>query len=654
MAIEISALDVANAEEFIAEFLAESVPNGRFSKGTALRDLVVKAFAYIFAHLQKENAQVRALQNLTDVQNLAISDPDKERSVSDAVDALLSNWFITRKSGGFARGTIEIRVSRKQDYLIPATTRFTYSRNLAFFPDVADVSTSIVIPSSSVYPVIGSDGQITDWYFSQRVVAARTGTSYNVEPQEWVNAGNFSPYILGISSSEKFGGGREKETSSELVSRSGSAIAVRNLINPRSIDAVLREKFSQLRRLLVVGFGDAEMQRDLKLEFTSGLSLHVGGCYDVFLELPVTSTTFTGQIGTDFDRPDKVSCIFRDPTIPDWTLTALQVGDVISVTAGLDESPKDFTIREILPGELRISVNNPFSLATDILGTSVDYFIYRPLFGVDAQILPIVGVNVTGETSYCTQTVGRILLPGGPHYDITDIAVINPNPGDPFVNAADGYVHFPLRVNTTPAVVLDPDLLQYQVLNSEQSTAQSMVAMDELLVDPAYDGKILKITYDTLVGFSTIDAFLQDRFERILCASSLARAFFPAYLSLEVEYTPSPLATSLVDAEALTTGIIDFINTFSPLDILDTSDIVTFMRNFSPNVGTVYPFSINYSVILADGRVAHYVTDDLVNLDSAKLVTADTGMLNNPLSLSLSDRTVRYLSRAGLVSVVER
>ena len=126
MAIEISAADVTAAEEFFATLVAEQVPEGRFTDGTALRDLAIKALAVIVAQLRKENATVQSLNSLLRIKQLAanIAEADLDPAVADAAAAILDNWFITRLTGQFPRGTVNVYVSRKQDFLIPRTTTF--------------------------------------------------------------------------------------------------------------------------------------------------------------------------------------------------------------------------------------------------------------------------------------------------------------------------------------------------------------------------------------------------------------------------------------------------------------------------------------------------------------------------------------------------
>lgn len=654
MAIEISPTDVARAETFIASLLTDNVPEGQYGKGTALRDLTVKAFAFIFAHLQKETAQVKALQSLLNVQSIAVStDPNIDRNVTVATDAILSNWFITRKPGGFSRGIVTVVVSKKQDYLIKRNQRFQYNNALLFYPDTEGTTTDVLIPSRDLSTLVTTNGTVEGYQFNLRVIAAKTGSVYDVEAADWIDSGNFSPFVIRLFSSEKFSGGENKETTDTLISRSNTAIAVRNLINNRSIDATLRDRFTDIKRLVTIGMGDPEMRRDILQDSAVTNFLHLGGHYDVYVEMPITQKTFEGQLGGAYVRPDGRATVFRDTTILDWTATDVRVADVIRVTDGLPEAPQDYVIREILPGELRISETNAFLEATDTAGTFVDYFIYRPLFGADFQVLPPVGVSSgSAQTSATVINPNRALLPGGPHYDILDVMILDPDSGDININDVDGFVHFSARVNTTPTpITASTEFPEYQITSAFPNNGQSQINFEEIIIDSAYNGKTVRVLYETLAGFSTVHSFSRDRFERVLAGNILVRGFHPAYLSFKIRYSLKPIATASIDEAALAVALRDYINSFPTEDVIDTSDLVAVVKNFDANIGTVYPLTIFYNLILPDGRILGYTTLDTVSIDPIKLDPEFVGVLNNPLELSISDRTVRYLTTLARITI---
>src|SRR3954470_7427247 len=87
-----------DADAFLTAYLKENVPDADFSQGGVIRDFVITAIAHIFAFLEKERKTTRDQQSL-----LALSTLPEDQGVSDAVNALLSNWFINRKTGRPAR-----------------------------------------------------------------------------------------------------------------------------------------------------------------------------------------------------------------------------------------------------------------------------------------------------------------------------------------------------------------------------------------------------------------------------------------------------------------------------------------------------------------------------------------------------------------------
>lgn len=645
MTIEITAADVTSAEEFLAAVVADRVPEGRFTDGTALRDLTIKALAVISAAWRKDTNVTRSLQSLLRVRDLAASGNDP--AVDDAADAILSNWFLARAPGMFARGAIQVYVSKKQDYLIPRSSQFFYDRTLVFY---LDSEVDLLVPASSVAPIVGSNGNIISYSFPLNMIAGKTGAAYNVFPAQWSGTGGFSPFVTRVVSSSRFDGGQARQSTVDYIDQAQNATAVRNLINERSILATLSQRYPSAQRVIALGMGDPEMQRDKAVELASGINLHVGGHFDVYADLPVAPASFEGTLGGVYMRPDGVINVFDDTGVPDWTVTPLEVGDVIRVTAGMSDVPRDYPIREIRASELYVSEHHSFSETK----TAVSYYVYRPLFGADVQLYPTLGVNTTGFTAPTVQTDNRLVLPPMPHYDILDVMVVNPDAGDPTINDPDGFVHFLTRVNVTPTVSGSNGSYPFRVIGRAPENAQSALAFDELELPSQYNGKRVRVNYQTLAGFSPIDAFLRDRYQRVLCANSQLKARHPIYVSMRVPYALSPLATGAVDELKLRQGIVSLISNFNSKDVLDFSDITTYVKNFSANIGTVYAFVIEYDLLGPDGNVYSFETEDVVAMDPARLVVPNSTTLRQLTDLGVTDRTVRYLTRLGRIGVERR
>ena len=84
--IQILDSDLQDAENFLVEYLTEQVPEAAFGKGGAMRDLVIKAFTYIFAYLRSEVTSItdrQSLLKITDLINSGATVDDVDQAVDD-------------------------------------------------------------------------------------------------------------------------------------------------------------------------------------------------------------------------------------------------------------------------------------------------------------------------------------------------------------------------------------------------------------------------------------------------------------------------------------------------------------------------------------------------------------------------------------------
>lgn len=664
MALELSTQDVTDAEDFLEEFLSDKITDGDYSDGSALRDLTIKGIAYTFAYLRATEGQVRARQSLKSISEVDTSD-DAE-AADDAVDEILSNWFATRQRGKFARVSVYGHATERMDIDIPATTRFYRTSTLAFLLD--NNGEPLHIPSEALIAQFDSSGEIIDYTFRIPIVSESTGVDYNVEPGRFASFDAFSIYVTYVEVLEAAKGGDDIESSEDFVARSQNLITVRNLINARSCDAVLRDKYADIRTLTVIGMGDKEMVRDLVVEKATGLTMHVGGHQDIYIEQEVTETSFSAVVGAKFARPDGLINIFRDPTVvtgvnPSFTFPGMgvTVGMVLRVWEGLGSSG-DYMIREVRDTELFVSERVPFPIATDE-EVPAAYVIWS-IGNVMPDYVDVIATQTTGQTSRQIQNSGRITLPGGPLYYIKSVTIDDPT--DPDTDPSDNLVHLNTRVNTTPTAQVAPDN-EYQVVVHNQGDHQSMRSFAELIVGPdgdedKYDGKTCKVTYDSISGFSSIADFVVNRRQRISAANPLVKGFHPIYVAATIEYKLKRQATTSVDEEEAASAVVDFINAFPSTEVLDVSMISDFLNQSYPDIGHVYPFTINYYVHVPDGRVIAFETTEAVTVPSSPsdleqlLLYPDDEVegLMNPLDYGLTDDVMRYLARAGDIVVTER
>jgi hypothetical protein len=647
--VEISSQDVSAASNILEQFLSDQIEEGDFTKGTALRDLTIGAIASIFAFLRAQNTEVRQLQSLNAVQAATSGDPEALR---DAVAGILSNVFIALKGGSRARGSVVGHLSSLTDVFVPTTSRFIRSGNLIF---TVDSTETYFVSRDELVPIVDSDGLVLEYQFRIPLVAAKTGVDYNIAPGLFSSFDRFNAFVTRIENPELFAGGKGPETVSEVLERAPTAIAVRNLINDRSIQAVLNDNFGDsIRGIFVAGMGMAEMQRDRALFLTTNLQLHVGGMTDIYLLQDLVETTFTGIVGDYFLRPDGLATVFRDDATD---FTDVQAGDILRVTAGLKVVPAEFLVITNAGTELFVSEKAPFPTATDEVSASVTYTIGRigPIYNDVVSGTGGVGIE-TGATSRRVKREGRVTLPGGPVMDILDVALLDPPLAESaYKDSLDGFIHFTDHVNGVPANILSPGAaLQFATVVNNPLQAQSALQWMEIRVgtddnSTRYDGSQLRIRYRTLAGFSAVDTFVRSRRERTSAASQLPRGHHPVVVQINIVYKLKRTAIALLSDAAIVKTVVDFINSFDTTAApLDASAIDTLLRTTYPTMAAVLPFSIDYTLAAPTGELVSYSTSAdpdgatcEVRLDP--LLQTDGPVLDLE-SYGVTDRTVRYLA----------
>jgi len=696
--------DLDAAEAFLVEYLSEKVPDASFERGSAMRDFAVNAFTYIFAYMKYEVDFSRMRQSLLRIQELTDAD-----DISQAADELLSNWFISRKGGQLARLTARLHFLERRTYTLDLSTKFWRTSTLAFYIDAT--ADPYVVTNDMLYPVYDTSGELVDYVVDVPLKAGRTGVGYNIDPGTFIRVDfpggmQFFTYAEHLTQSS---GGAGVESTEELLDRAQTTITVRNLINNRSCDTVLQQQFPEILETLTIGMGEPEMVRDRRTEIASHITLHTGGHYDTYLELPLETVEDSGTVGGYFARPDGVANIFRDPLLTygdgtpgsavpftDPTIN-LESGDVIYILDGILGSPRAFTIVSVSDHELEVSSAVPFTEASDETGNTVLYSAgaIGPSFddkiasrNAQASTDPL-HTDVPVGTSRHIKSPGKIVLSGRPVQDIEWVEITDPPAFmSQIIDPTSQTIIFPNRVNATPVgPMAEPILNQYQVSVRNPTKSQSSLMVTEINVgfgppapDPSYfDGYNLRVVYRTLSGFPNIHAYTENEEYRVLAANHLARARHPVWIEANIPYKIKPtMSGSTVDEEAASRLLADYINSFDPNDDLDMNDLATQFRQAYDVVGNVSPFTIYYDFHAPDGQVVRFATSSIVSIfitDTNGVSVENSSDIVVPQSLvdqgyteidgadalnawydllGVSDRTIKYRSAESYISFVRQ
>lgn len=724
--------DRADAENILQQFLSDKIPNGDFGRGNALRDLVITGMAYTFAYLRREIDITRARQSLLLLAKLSGTEVD------DAVDEILSNWFLTRKVGRRATGVVTVYLTQQADVSVPITAKF-YRNNLVYMPDALD---TVAIAKEDLVQLIDSSGVVVGYSFDLLVKAQFPGEDYNIAAGAFTDFTRFSPYITRVENQSAFSGGKSNETTTEMLKRAPTAISVRDLNSPRSIDATLKDEFTTIDDVTVIGMGDPEMIRDLVMEEATNTRIHAGGYVDVYLRSPILSDkSFTGEVGGVFTDPRAGYFILRDDTVADFAAAGVEVGHMIRIHNRIGPSEGDlYVVKQVTPYGLYVSQRTPFPkalptvlkavsdgilsataptrvtsagaytftnddvgryiripspadpnnigtgriTAVDPGGTYAIVFGFNPFtdesgvtFYIETRIVEYtVGSNsplfndkisnggnpkLTGMFTKSIQKDARVVLPGWPIYRISDVSI--PGTGlPPAWLSADGRLHFTNRVNRPPVwpAVPAPGAFEYQVECQNPPEGSSGWQIMELDIGHPtgeasnyFNGRPLTVVFDTLTGYDSVWNMMVSTERRIICGSVIPKGLHPVYLSMNIPYRLSKVATQDIDPTAAAVALAAFINDFDTRDTIDVSDIITFLRTTYSQLGYVEPFQINYQLLAPDGRVIKYVTNGEVIVDPAyadPTAILPEDILADPLSIGVSGNTLRFLTVPSLIT----
>jgi hypothetical protein len=282
----------ANALLFILTRLQQEHPQLYAQEGSALSDMLAKPHVTLLEPIRRENRSIR--------QQLSLEEPNQ--LTSDEADALMRNFFMNRQSGEFARVRVRLYFQNNVSVNISSSNVAYTAGGLRYLPTRAQSITSeamlLNLDSSGLY------------YFDVSYQAERPGTAYNIGPSQIAG-------VTGIQAATRATNiaaatpGLNEETTAEFINRGESSMGERSTTTAPGTVAALRENFSSLRVLQIIGFNDTEMHRDVIKGGDLGQVLYSGldgstsddgdadGFTPFFDSLTGFFTTRFGPVGTD-------------------------------------------------------------------------------------------------------------------------------------------------------------------------------------------------------------------------------------------------------------------------------------------------------------------------------------------------------------------
>lgn len=230
-------------EDYLMQVLRTEYPSLEVQEGDVLVDLLVRPLQILLEPLKREIALMKKRQSV------AYAD---EMTLADAED-LAANFFIERKDGEFARGTVRVFMSNPTFVNLSEQVRFSTAEGLNYFPVTQQYIGIETVSSQRI-------GSL--YYFDVSVIAENAGEEYNV-PAGTIIISEGIPSATSVTNPFTIVAGKQTESKADLIERVKGSLTERSLTTKKGILARLYEDFDEIKSLEVVGFGDPEMERDV-------------------------------------------------------------------------------------------------------------------------------------------------------------------------------------------------------------------------------------------------------------------------------------------------------------------------------------------------------------------------------------------------------
>lgn len=264
------------AQSYLIQFLKDNGYTGSLDDGTAIFDVVIKPMSLLLLLFQQDIEKSKAYLSLADAQALKDDLGDEYDTV---IDSLLSNFFMTRKSGTSARAVLRLYFSKALDFL-----SILEGVKVASYSNVGLTATQQYSFYPEDFTVLVGTGNDATMYYVDVEVESETALELPEAVSEALSiTGSVSSiYFLKTELVRIANTGSVIEESDAFIARSEKALTTRELITDRAFFTVLQNEFAAVTSVYTAGYGDPEQVRDI-VDFES-ISVHVGNKVDVFIQ----------------------------------------------------------------------------------------------------------------------------------------------------------------------------------------------------------------------------------------------------------------------------------------------------------------------------------------------------------------------------------
>jgi hypothetical protein len=621
---------VLPAETFLETKIRENFPDFDIREGTGFRDMLIKPMTLLLQPFRDQNNIIK--RNLS-LLNFPLM-------LEDEFDQLVANIFVDRRTGTFATGTVRILFDTPTDVVLGSDIRFLTEDGRAF-----SLVDPVIVTAETMK--FNQEGLL---FFVDGAVIADDPGGETIPIGGIIFIEGAPANAVSVTNKAAISAGAPAETNTELFARAKQSIATRNLVTDKSISATLLETFNQLREVLVIGFGDSEMERDIV-----SVALSLG---------EVLGTKTTGEVTTpskfeDFSGVDFVASlvapgheliILSGPNAGTHVITAVVSSTELTVSApftssgtGISYQISGFIIKDDLHIGGKVDIYHDTTslqdkeIVIDPIPVSLNVFVNRE--ARDGAIIAGDDKLKTTEFDFIAEEVttsDKVEILTGVNIGIFDIDGVLTNELDVAVTggftASDNQVRFRIirsyysggALFTTPIILptrvvrLDPITLEeigsplvedseFFLRVDDSFTRFSSLEAIHFEFDPLFVGTTMKIEYRTDPTIASVQTFVDARENRVVTADLLAKRAIPAFVDIDIEYRGSLDAVSTVEI------LKDFIDTIPFLETLQKSDLIASLYAFNANF-VVSDFTMTVQVLNRDGTKTVTVDDDEIQI----------------------------------------
>jgi len=642
------ALPITN---FIIERILEYNPRFDTGGGTATSALMIDPLSIILQPLRDEIDEIKLDQSVKSV--LESEDPDAFDE--EVVDALASNVFLSRKEGSTSSGSVRVRFFSPQDLDIGS--------GLAAFSDSSGARFINPNPVSITASEMGLNVDGGYYYVDIQVESEEHGTLNNAKAGAIQTFENEPENVANVTNLYDFTGGNDRETNLELIDRIEVAVTVRALVTGRGIVTQLQDNFSTIDEIKPIGFGDAEMQRDIVH------NAHIGGNVDVWVKTPQTVSKSYDVVSviSDMSRrsQETTSLIMEDPDPSTYSLRhggidRTNMNPIVGSSDGFMTFIEnvDYKMDDLSGNISRVASGSIYHDAnTAVSGIQSDSKTILDMSAPWGLVRPGMQIKITGPSSvegtYSVKTVlaseiviyGNFKLPsvGNVSWQIDDVVSAryeyNPISID-VIKSVRSSSRQDYTITDTPVLritsieVLDPTTLQPTgtfldptggygqggfgigsygigtdadfVYRISQANLRYSVNEDNYIdIVTSKLGLSLRVNYDTVTEVASYQDYVDNAQNRVETADLLVKHFIPVYVSASaggITYYVKASNSSALSEEDMQLRIEKLINDTPIGTNLEISDIVSSLYDAGATRVDL-GFSLSAQILHTDGDV---------------------------------------------------